>query len=125
MQYRFDRYTLDVAARELRCAGEAVRIERQVFSLLHYLIEHRARVVPRGELLDQLWEGAHVSEGALTYSIAALRRATGDDGHAQRVVRTHHGLGYRFVARLAEPAHTRMHEWYEDDALEERESFPG
>jgi DNA-binding winged helix-turn-helix (wHTH) protein len=125
MQYRFDLYTLDVATRELRRAGAAVRIERQVFSLLLYLIEQRARVVPRCELLEQLWDEQRVSEGALTYSVAALRRATGDDGHAQRVVRTVHGVGYRFVAGLVDPTHLRMHEWYGDDALGERESFPG
>src|SRR5688572_22371023 len=102
MHYRFDLYTLDVAARELRRAGQAVRIERQVFSLLLYLIEQRRRVVPRSELLHHLWEEARGSEGALTYSIAALRRATGDAGRDQRVVRTYHGVGYRFVAQLAE-----------------------
>ena len=55
-------------------------------------------MVPRSELLRELWEDARGSEGALTYSVAALRRATGDDGREQRVVRTHHGVGYRFVA---------------------------
>ena len=124
MLYRFDLYTLDVAARELRRAGQTIRIERQVFSVLLYLIQQRARVVSRRELTEQLWPGTRVSEGALTYSVAALRRALGDRGREQRVVRTYHRYGYRFIAKLSEPSSPHASDWYGDDALE-RESFPG
>jgi DNA-binding winged helix-turn-helix (wHTH) protein len=100
MIYQFDACVLDVAGRELKRDGEPVRLERQVFAVLLYLIEHRKRVVPKHELLDRLWQGTCVSEAALGYSIAALRRATGDDGREQRIVKTHHRFGYRFVAEL-------------------------
>ena len=45
---------LDVATLELRVQGEAVPVEPQVFDLLAYLIDHRDRVVPKEELLDNL-----------------------------------------------------------------------
>jgi DNA-binding winged helix-turn-helix (wHTH) protein len=107
MIYRFDACVLDVEGRELLRDGDPVRLERQVFAVLLYLIEQRQRVVPKRELLDRLWQGTCVSESALGYSIAALRRATGDDGREQRIVKTHHRFGYRFVALLRESGEAR------------------
>ena len=126
MIYSFDACTLDVAGHELSRAGRRVPVERQVFSVLLYLIQQRARVVPKRELLDRLWEGTCVSEAALSYSIAALRRATGDDGRAQRIVRTHHRVGYRFVAQVSEHTSPRKSEWRGGERTAgERESSPG
>jgi TolB-like protein len=67
--------------------------------LLH-LIEARERVVAKEELLDTVWGNHFVSESALSSQIKAIRRATGDTGQAQQVVRTVHGRGYQFVARV-------------------------
>jgi pimeloyl-ACP methyl ester carboxylesterase len=47
-----------------------------------------------------VWGDRFVSESALTSRIKALRRAVGDDGKAQHVVRTVHGRGYQFVAAV-------------------------
>jgi pimeloyl-ACP methyl ester carboxylesterase len=69
-----------------------------VFEVLAYLVAHRDRVVPKEELLDAVWGDRFVSESALTTRIKAARRAVGDDGSAQRVIRTVHGRGYQFVA---------------------------
>ena len=43
-----------------------------------------------------------MSESALTSRIKAVRQAVGDDGKAQRVVRTVHGRGYQFVGEVVE-----------------------
>jgi len=93
---------LDLATFELRRAGEHVRMEPQVFDVLRYLVEHHDRVVPKEELMDQLWGGRFVSEAAVTSRIKQARRALGDDGQAQRMIKTLHGRGYRFVAPLAQ-----------------------
>lgn len=98
MIYAFDGYELDLDAHELRRTRDIVRVEPQVFDVLAYLVEHRTRVVPKQELLDTVWRTAFVSESALTSRIKAARHAVGDDGRSQRVIRTAHGLGYRFVA---------------------------
>jgi pimeloyl-ACP methyl ester carboxylesterase len=55
-------------------------------------------VVPKAELLDNIWGDRFVSESALTSRIKAARRLIGDDGSSQRLIRTVHGRGYRFVA---------------------------
>jgi pimeloyl-ACP methyl ester carboxylesterase/DNA-binding winged helix-turn-helix (wHTH) protein len=69
-----------------------------VFDVLAYLVEHRSRVVSKQELLDAVWRTSFVTEATLTSRIKAARQAVGDDGSAQRVIRTSHGRGYRFVA---------------------------
>ena len=81
-----------------------VPLEPQAFDVLVYLVAHRDRVVPKEELMDAIWGGRFVSETAVTSRIKQVRRALGDDGQAQRVIRTVHGRGYRFVADVAETA---------------------
>jgi DNA-binding winged helix-turn-helix (wHTH) protein len=89
---------LDVDQRELRRDGVPVPMEPQAFDVLAYLVRHRDRVVPKEELMDEVWGGRFVTETAVTSRIKQVRRALGDDGRAQGFVRTHHGRGYRFVA---------------------------
>ena len=93
-----DGLELDTALFELRRGGQAVPLEPQAFDVLVYLVAHRDRVVPKEELMDAVWGGRFVSEAAVTSRIKQARRAVGDDGQAQRVIRTVHGRGYRFVA---------------------------
>jgi DNA-binding winged helix-turn-helix (wHTH) protein/tetratricopeptide (TPR) repeat protein len=87
---------------ELRRAGQVVDMEPQVFDVLAYLMHHRERVVPKTELLDQVWGNRFVSESALTSRVKSARRAVGDTGRDQRVIKTIYGRGYRFVAEVSE-----------------------
>jgi len=102
MLYRFDECELDDRLYQLRHKGERVEIEPKAFDLLVYLLHQRAQVVAKDELLDKLWPGTVVSEAALTRCIARAREAIGDDGDKQRVIKTQHGRGYRFVAAVTE-----------------------
>ncbi len=87
-----------MASRTLRCGGEVVHLEPQAFDLLVYLIEHRDRVVTKNDLLDGVWGHRFVSEANLTTRVKEVRRAVGDDGTRQHVIKTVHGRGYQFVA---------------------------
>jgi len=89
---------------ELRRDGVTVAIEPQVFDVLAYLLTHRDRVVSKHELLDEVWGTRFVSESALTSRIKSARRAVGDTGRDQHVIRTVHGRGYRFVADVEDDA---------------------
>ncbi|MGH7064773.1 MAG: winged helix-turn-helix domain-containing protein [Stellaceae bacterium] len=93
---------LDLERRELRRGGEAIGLEPKAFDLLAYLVRHRERVVSKDDLLDAVWDGRIVSEAALTTRINAVRRALGDDGKAQRLVRTFIRKGVRFVGEVVE-----------------------
>jgi DNA-binding winged helix-turn-helix (wHTH) protein/pimeloyl-ACP methyl ester carboxylesterase len=94
------RIELDEQLYEVRRDGVAVAVEPQAFDVLCYLVRHCDRVVPKEELMDAVWGDRFVSETAVTSRIKQLRRALGDDGRAQRVIRTVHGRGYRFVAEV-------------------------
>src|SRR5579862_4832073 len=100
MIYAFEDCQLDLGAHELTRAGRPVPLERQVFALLELLVENRERLVTRDEIIERIWGGRIVSEAALSSRIKSARAAIGDDGRAQRLVRTHHGVGYRFVGEL-------------------------
>jgi TolB-like protein len=106
---QFDDYVLDPARRELSRNGASVKIEPKVFDLLIHLIENRHRVVSKDDLIAQVWGNRIVSDSALTHAINAARNAIGDDGKAQRLIRTSSRWGYRFVGSVrlqegAEPA---------------------
>jgi len=102
--YLFDDYELDVARYELRRLGVSVPVEPQVFEVLAFLVQHADRVVSKDDLFSAVWPEGYVTESALTSRIKAARQAVGDDGQRQRVIRTVHGRGYRFVGELRAPA---------------------
>jgi DNA-binding winged helix-turn-helix (wHTH) protein len=97
MVFLFDECELDLDQVELRVRGECRPIEPQVFDVLVFLVRHRERVVTREELLDEVWHTRFVTDSALSSRIKSARRAIGDDGQAQRLIRTVHGRGYQFV----------------------------
>lgn len=98
MIYRFGSCELDISTVELRVAGRTRSLEPQVFDLLALLIENRERMVSRDEIIEKVWDGRVVSDAALASRVKSARHAIGDDGKSQRVVRTVHGRGFRFVA---------------------------
>jgi predicted ATPase/DNA-binding winged helix-turn-helix (wHTH) protein len=101
MSYRFGDYTLDTQRYELRRAGTPIPLRRKVYDLLAYLLTHRDRVVSKDEVLSHLWPDQIVSPSTLDSCLMEARRAVGDQGRSQDVIRTLRGLGYRFVANVA------------------------
>ena len=94
------RLVLDETLFELRAADTRVPLEPQAFDVLVHLVRHRDRLVSKEELMDTIWGGRFVSETAVTSRIKQVRRALGDDGSAQRLVKTVHGRGYRYVGSV-------------------------
>jgi TolB-like protein len=97
VQFCFADHVLDVARRELRRGGTLITLEPQVFDLLEHLIRNRERVVTKDDLLASVWGGRSISESTLTSRINAARKAVGDSGEAQRLIRTSPRKGIRFV----------------------------
>jgi DNA-binding winged helix-turn-helix (wHTH) protein len=106
MIYVFGDCELDEALYELRHGGVPVKLEPKAFRVLAYLIRHRDRVVTKDELIEKLWPGEFVTESALTRCIVKARQAVQDDGVAQRVIKTVHGHGFRFVAAVDTHVHS-------------------
>jgi DNA-binding winged helix-turn-helix (wHTH) protein/tetratricopeptide (TPR) repeat protein len=114
MIYRFDSFELDLATVELRDGGQVRKLEPQVFALLALLVENRERLVSKEEIIDKVWDGRVVSDAAVASRVKSARQALGDDGKAQRFVRTIHGQGYRFVADARASRDTAI--WSADSA---------
>jgi len=104
--YSFEDFSLDTARRELRRSGTLISLQPQVFDLLEYLIRNRERVVDKDDLLAAVWKGRIVSEWNLSTRINAARSAIGDSGEGQRLIRTAHGKGFRFVGVVHEEEET-------------------
>jgi TolB-like protein len=98
MIYGFGDFELDLARVELRAQGAVCPLEPQVFALLALLVENRERLVSRDEIIEKVWDGRIVSDAAIASRIKSARKALGDDGKAQRFIKTKHRLGFRFVA---------------------------
>ena len=104
MRYQFEDIVLDPDRRELARGSEAIAPGPQVFDLLLHLVRNRERVVTKDDLIEAVWGGRIVSESTLTSHINAVRKAIGDSGEEQRLVRTIARKGYRFVGDVRESA---------------------
>jgi pimeloyl-ACP methyl ester carboxylesterase/DNA-binding winged helix-turn-helix (wHTH) protein len=102
VRYAFGEYLLDVDRVELKRSGVPIEVEPQVFDLLAFLIAGQDRVVSQDEIFDAVWHGRIVSQSTLTSRINAARTAVGDDGAAQKLIRTFPRKGYRFVGNAVE-----------------------
>jgi TolB-like protein/Tfp pilus assembly protein PilF len=100
----FAEHTLDLERRELRRGSELIAVEPQVFDLLVYLVQSRDRVVSRDDLIAAVWRGRLVSDSTLDSRINAARKAVGDNGRNQRLIRTIPRKGIRFVGEVREQA---------------------
>ncbi|MGA7955579.1 MAG: transcriptional regulator, partial [Xanthobacteraceae bacterium] len=97
MKFVFANHVLDTERRELRRGSEALPVEPQVFDLLVYLVQNRDRVVTKDDLIASVWSGRIVSDSTLSSRINAARKAIGDSGNEQKLIRTIARKGLRFV----------------------------
>lgn len=102
MQFLFTDHVLDTDRRELRGGSGFISVEPQVFDLLVHLLRNRDRVVSKDDLIASVWAGRIVSESTLTSRINAARKAIGDSGEGQKLIRTIARKGFRFVADVRE-----------------------
>jgi TolB-like protein len=98
VQFLFADHMLDTDRRELHRGSEAIPVEPQVLDLLICLVQNRNRVVTKDDLIASVWRGRIVSEATLTSRIYAARKAVGDSGQGQKLIRTISRKGLRFVA---------------------------
>src|SRR5262249_41701018 len=100
VEFRFAEFEIDLEQQELRRSGQVIAIEPQVFDLLVYLVGNRHRIVSKDELIEAVWQGRIISDAALSSRVSAARRAIGDNGEDQRLIRTLHKRGFRFVGAI-------------------------
>ena len=98
----FDHFRLDPARGQLYGDCGPISLTPKALSLLEYLAARPGLLVTKHELLDAVWPGVFVADGALKVCIREIRRALGDDAHAPRFIETAHKRGYRFIADVAD-----------------------
>ncbi len=96
--YAFDSFEIDTDQVRLIRAGAPVDVEPKVFDFLQMLAESPGRVFTRDEIIDRVWEGRIVSDATVSTCVKAARKALGDDGQRQALIRTVHGRGFSLVA---------------------------
>jgi len=97
-RHRIGEYSIDLAAREIRRGDAAVDVEGKVFDLIALLLVNRDHALSKREINDALWGQRPVTDAALSQLLSKARRALGDDGESQHVIRTVHGRGLQWSA---------------------------
>ncbi len=88
---------IDLAAARVRRHGDDVRLTPTEWHVLEVLVRQRGRLVPRIELLREVWGPAYETEtNYLRVYLAQLRRKLEADSSHPRHLVTEPGLGYRF-----------------------------
>jgi DNA-binding winged helix-turn-helix (wHTH) protein len=98
MRLRLEEWEVDTDRGLLTGPAGERRPEPTVLRLLEALLREPGQIVSRARLVERVWDGRHVSPGALTVAICGLRKALGDDPRRPRYVRTHPGRGYSLLA---------------------------
>jgi pimeloyl-ACP methyl ester carboxylesterase len=94
----FGEFRLDGVRGQLLRGTEVVPLPPKAFALLEYMAGNPGRLIPKRELLSQIWPGVYVSDDVLKTTVRDLRRALHDDPHTPRFIETAHRRGYRFIA---------------------------
>ena len=100
MVFKFDNFSIDTERRELKGLAGVVHVEPQVFDLLLHFVQNRGRVISKDELVERIWKGRAISDAALNSRINAARRAIGDTGERQALIRTVPRRGFLFAAEV-------------------------
>src|SRR5438874_3784686 len=100
--YLLGDFQLEPGNHLLKRQGAPVSLNKKRFQVLVYLIEQRARLVPRQELLDKFWDGSEVYEENLTKCISEIRKALDDQKKPHRFIETVPAVGYRYIGPFAE-----------------------
>jgi two-component system alkaline phosphatase synthesis response regulator PhoP len=96
--FRFAEIEVDFDHAEVRRRGERVNLASKELQLLRYLVDHRGTIVPREELLQQVWEySGDVESRTLDVHVAWLRQKLEDNPQNPVHILTIRGKGYGFT----------------------------
>jgi len=94
--YRFGRFVVDRRSACLRCNGAVLPLRPKSFDVLVYLVQNPGRLIPKAELIDNVWQNVNVTENSLVQCIKDIRQALQDD--TQTAIETVSKRGYLFAS---------------------------
>ena len=96
--FQFGDVEVDFERAEVRRNGQPINLAGKEMQLLRYLIDNRERVVPREEILKEVWEyNSEVSSRTIDVHVAWLRQKLEENVQLPKHIQTIRGKGYRFV----------------------------
>ena len=97
--YEFGNAKVDFANHEVVVDGEEVKMTALELKLLEFFVQNEGRVIPRGELLVNVWDmPASITTRAPDQFIRRLRKIFEADPSAPQHLLTIREAGYKFVA---------------------------
>ena len=107
--YNFARCELDTERRMLKVADIPRDVEPLVFDMLTLFLNRGDAVVSRDELVDTLWNGRVISDSAISVRINAARKAVGDNGKDQAIIKTVHSKGFKLAVPVTQTSGKTSH----------------
>jgi two-component system OmpR family response regulator len=99
-EFEFGNARINFETFEVTVAGEPVRMTQLEMALVRYFVEHEGRVIPRRELLEEVWGlPGGINTRAPDQFIRRLRKIFESDPAAPRHFLTIRDAGYRFIAK--------------------------
>ena len=102
MIFYFGPFVLKPEQYGLEVAGEPRQLQPKVFELLTFLVANRDRVVSKEELLGNIWDGAYVTEAAISRAVSEARKVLAGGGGSAEWITTVYGRGFRFTGPVIE-----------------------
>ena len=108
-EYKDEHLSLDFGQRAAYLDSQRLRLTRKEYDLLALLVDHAGEIIPREELLLQVWDySTGVRTRTLDVHIRRLRKKLG--AYAARYIETIFGIGYRFQPFSSPRYHPRSEE---------------
>jgi len=98
MAYRFGPFVYDPVSRGLLRAGAEIALTHKSRELLLLFLNNPGRLLTRDDLVMRVWPDVVVTDDAVRFQVAELRKALGEDGSA--FIRTIRREGYRWEAPI-------------------------
>jgi len=96
---RYRDLELDTEQLTAICRGQALKLTRTEFALLHFLMRHVGKALPHELILQNVWGPGYGAEPEyLRVYIGRLRRKIEPDPARPEYILTEYGIGYRFGA---------------------------
>jgi len=93
-KYWINNSFIDLSRNQITQQGLTVAMQPKALAVLTYLAEHQGSVVSQDAIMTHVWQETIVSPNSLQRCIAQLRKALGDNGKNQSLIKTHAKQGY-------------------------------
>ncbi|TQV74935.1 hypothetical protein FLL45_08225 [Aliikangiella marina] len=96
-KYLSGEWMFDSSRHQLRKDEQIIALEPRILALLEYFLKNPQRTITREELIEQVWQGTNVSESAINWTIAQLRKSLGDNRKPRQYIQTLPKQGYQWL----------------------------